>query len=268
MEMSRSQSQNNISPPAGSLAVVGIGPGSPEMLTIAAESAIKNADIVIGNDFYINQIPHLFSGQEIIKSQMGKEVNRAEQAITLAGDKHVVMVSGGDPGVYGMAGLVLEMAERIAPDLKIEIIPGVTAASAGAALLGAPLTNDFAVISLSDLLTPREVIEKRIRALCTVGIPIVLYNPKSRTRTSLLEDVIDIAKEQLPGETPVGVVKDAYRPDSKIIVTTLKDVMDVFDIIDMHTVVFIGGEETRMLRRHEDARGMFTPRGYHRKYVY
>ncbi|HQC00600.1 MAG TPA: precorrin-3B C(17)-methyltransferase, partial [Methanospirillum sp.] len=173
-----------------------------------------------------------------------------------------------DPGVYGMAGLVLEMAERIAPDLKIEIIPGVTAASAGAALLGAPLTNDFAVISLSDLLTPREVIEKRIRALCTVGIPIVLYNPKSRTRTSLLEDVIDIAKEQLPGETPVGVVKDAYRPDSKVIVTTLKDVMDVFDIIDMHTVVFIGGEETRMLRRHEDARGMFTPRGYHRKYVY
>ena len=267
MEMSRSQSQNNTGPSAGSLAVVGIGPGSPEMLTIAAESAIKNADIVIGNDFYINQIPHLFSGQEIIKVRWVRGKSRR------TGNHTCRRQACGNgiwrrSGKYGMAGLVLEMAERIAPDLKIEIIPGVTAASAGAALLGAPLTNDFAVISLSDLLTPREVIEKRIRAVCMVGIPIVLYNPKSRTRTSLLEDVIDIAKEHLPGETPVGVVKDAYRPDSKVIVTTLQDVMDVFDIIDMHTVVFIGGEETRMLRRHEDARGMFTPRGYHRKYVY
>lgn len=268
MEMSLLQSQNNTHTLTGSLAVVGIGPGSSDMLTIAAESAIKNADIVIGNDFYINQISHLFTHQKVIKSQMGKEVNRAEQAITLAHDKHVVMVSGGDPGVYGMAGLILEMAERIAPDLKIDIIPGVTAASAGAALLGAPLTNDFAVISLSDLLTPRDVIEKRIRALCTVGIPIVLYNPKSRTRTSLFEDVIDIACEHLAGETPVGIVKDAYRPDQTIIVTTLTDVMDVFDSIDMHTVVFIGGEETRMLRRYADVRGMFTPRGYHRKYIY
>ena len=268
METSPSQSQNNTHTPTGSLAVVGIGPGSLDMLTIAAEKAIKNADIVIGNDFYINQIPHLFTKQEVIKSQMGKEVNRAEQAIALAQDKHVVMVSGGDPGVYGMAGLILEMAERIAPNLKIVIIPGVTAASAGAALLGAPLTNDFAVISLSDLLTPRDVIIKRIRALCTVGIPIVLYNPKSRTRTSLFEDVVDIAREHLAGETPVGIVKDAYRPDETIIVTTLADVMDVFDSIDMHTVVFIGGEETRMLRRYADARGMFTPRGYHRKYVY
>jgi len=156
--MSPSLSQNNPNTPTGSLAVVGIGPGSPDMLTIAAEKAIKNADIVIGNDFYINQIPHLLTKQKVIKSQMGKEIDRAKQAITLAHTSHVVMVSGGDPGVYGMAGLILEMAERIAPDLKIDIIPGVTAASAGAALLGAPLTNDFAVISLSDLLTPRDVI--------------------------------------------------------------------------------------------------------------
>lgn len=266
--MSPSQSQNNTTPTTGSLTVVGIGPGSPEMLTIAAESAIKKADIIIGNDFYIDQILHLLTSQEVIKSRMGKEVDRAEQAISLAHDKHVIMVSGGDPGVYGMAGLILEMAEHTAPDLNVEVIPGVTAANAGAARLGAPLTNDFAVISLSDLLTPREVIEKRIRALCTVGIPIVLYNPKSRTRTSLFEDVIGIAREHLTDETPVGIVKDAYRPDESVMVTTLRDVMDLFDLIDMHTVVFIGGEETRMLRRYNNARGMFTPRGYHRKYVY
>lgn len=248
--------------------MVGIGPGSPEMLTIAAEKAIKTADIVIGNDFYIDQILHLIQDQEVVKSRMGREVDRAEQAIRLAADKHVVMVSGGDPGVYGMAGLILEMAERTAPDCIVEVIPGVTAASAGAARLGAPLTNDFAVISLSDLLTPRDVIIRRISALCTVGIPMVLYNPKSRTRTSLLEDVIAIAREHLPDTTPVGIVKDAYRPDETVMVTTLGEVMDLFDLIDMHTVVFIGGEESRMLRRYNNAKGMFTPRGYHRKYEY
>lgn len=266
--MSPSQSHNKSGPPTGSLTVVGIGPGSPDMMTLAAESAIRSADIVIGNDFYIDQIPHLLKEKKVIKSKMGKEVNRAEQAITLAHDSHVIMISGGDPGVYGMAGLILEMAERTAPDLIVEVIPGVTAANAGAARLGAPLTNDFAVISLSDLLTPREIIEKRIRALCTVGIPLVLYNPRSRTRTSLFEDVIAIAREHLPEETPIGIVKDAYRPDETVLVTTLRDVMDIEDSIDMHTVVIIGGEETRMLRRYNNARGMFTPRGYHRKYVY
>ncbi|NLV26124.1 MAG: precorrin-3B C(17)-methyltransferase [Methanomicrobiales archaeon] len=262
--MSPSPSQNK----PGSLTVVGIGPGSPEMLTRAAELAISQADIVIGNDFYIDQIPDLLKEQEVIKSRMGKEVDRAKQAISLAQEKHVVMISGGDPGVYGMAGLILEMAEQTSPDLTVEVIPGVTAASAGAALLGAPLTNDFAVISLSDLLTPREIIEKRIRAICTAGIPMVLYNPKSRTRTSLFEDAIAIARKHLSDDTPVGIVKDAYRPDQTIIVTTLREVMDVEDSVDMHTVVFIGGEETRMLRRHNNARGMFTPRGYHRKYEY
>lgn len=264
METSPSPLQNKTS----SLTVVGIGPGSPEMLTRAAEKAITHADIVIGNDFYIDQIPHLIKDQVVMKSRMGKEVDRARQAIHLAQKKNVVMISGGDPGVYGMAGLILEMAEQTAPDLAVTIVPGVTAASAGAALLGAPLTNDFAVISLSDLLTPRDIIEKRIRALCITGIPMVLYNPKSRTRTSLFEQAIAIAREHLPDDTPVGIVKDAYRSDETTIVTTLRDVMDVEDHIDMHTVVFIGGEETRMLRRANNAKGMFTPRGYHRKYVY
>jgi len=270
MEMSPSQSLNNQTRthPTGSLTVVGIGPGNPDMLTIAAEHAIKNADVIIGNDFYITQIAHLCTHQEIITSHMGREVDRAKTAISRAQDKKVVMVSGGDPGVYVMAPLILEIAAQLAPDLPIEIIPGITAANAGAALLGAPLSNDFAVISLSDLLTPREIIVKRFRALCTAGIPLVLYNPKSRTRTSLFENVIEIAREYLPPDTPVGIVTNAYRDDERIIVTTLRDIMDVFDCIDMHTVVFIGGEETRMLDRYHYGTRMLTPRGYHRKYIY
>jgi len=252
----------------GPLYVVGIGPGSPDMLTNAAVSIITGAEVVIGNDFYIDQILPLLKNQTVIRSRMGKEVERAREAITLAGNRNVVMVSGGDPGVYGMAGLILEMSEKIAPDLKIEVIPGITAASAGAAKLGAPLTNDFAVISLSDLLTPQEIIKARIRALCEVGIPIVLYNPKSRTRSGMFEEAITIAKEFLPADTPVGIAKNCYRPDEKIIVTSLDEVMDLEDEIDMHTVLFIGGEETKIIRRADDVKGIFTPRGYHRKYVY
>ncbi|MDD1724461.1 MAG: precorrin-3B C(17)-methyltransferase [Methanospirillum sp.] len=252
----------------GCLYVVGIGPGAPDTITRKAESVLIEADVVIGNDFYLNLIPHLLKDQEVIRSSMGKEVDRTEQAIHLAKKRKVAMISGGDPGVYGMAGIVLEMAERIAPDLPVEIIPGVTAASAGAAKLGAPLTNDFAVISLSDLLTPREVIEKRVRIVCSAGIPLVLYNPRSRTRTSLFEEVVQIALEHLPPETPVGIVKDAYREEEEVLVTILREVMDLEDRIDMHTVVFIGGEETRMIRRNNHERGVITPRGYHRKYVY
>lgn len=263
MEISQSQL-----PGKGSLYVVGIGPGSPDMLTRAAEAIITGAEVVIGNDFYIDQINHLLKTQSVIRSRMGKEVERTREAIALAETKHVVMISGGDPGIYGMAGLILEMAEKTAPDLHVEVIPGITAASAGAAKLGAPLSNDFAVISLSDLLTPKEIITARIKALCEVGIPLVLYNPKSRTRSGMFEDAIAIAKEHLSPDTPVGIVRDGFRPDEKIIVTTLRCVMDLEDAIDMHTVVFIGGNETKMVRRANNERGIFTPRGYHRKYVY
>lgn len=252
----------------GCLYVVGIGPGAPDTLTRQAESVLIGADVIIGNDFYLDLIPHLLKDQEVIRSSMGKEVDRTEQAIMLARERRVAMISGGDPGVYGMAGLVLEMAERVAPDLTVEIVPGVTAANAGGAKLGAPLTNDFAVISLSDLLTPREIIEKRVRIVCSAGIPLVLYNPRSRTRTSFFEEVVQIASEHLPPETPVGIVKDAYREEEEVIVTTLGSVLDLEDSIDMHTVVFIGGEETRMFRRNNNERGIITPRGYHRKYVY
>jgi len=155
------QSQND---KKGKLYVIGIGPGSVEQLTIASRDAILNSDYIIGNGTYLDQVKELLNDQEIIRSHMGKEVDRAKKAVELAENNVVSMVSGGDANVYGMAGLVLEVAEHYELDVDIEVLPGVTAITAGASVLGAPIVNDFAVISLSDLLTPWERIEKRLRA--------------------------------------------------------------------------------------------------------
>jgi len=252
----------------GHLYIVGIGPGAPGMLTCRAEEVLTESSVIIGNDFYIDQISHLLEGKEVIRSRMGKEVDRAQECINLAKTKTVAMVSGGDPGVYGMASIVLEVLDHTGLSIPVEIIPGITAATAGAARLGSPLSGDFAVISLSDLLTPRDIIKKRLNALFSVQIPVVLYNPKSRTRTEQLGEAISLAREHLPAETPVGVVRNAYRDDESTLITTLGRVEEIEDLIDMHAVVFIGGEETRIWRRGEDVKGIITPRGYHRKYVY
>ncbi|HWQ65879.1 MAG TPA: precorrin-3B C(17)-methyltransferase [Methanospirillum sp.] len=253
---------------AGRLFIVGIGPGSAGMLTRRAEEAIAEAAVIIGNDFYIDQIPHLLEGKKVIRSRMGKEVDRARECIELAKNQVVAMVSGGDPGVYGMASIVLEVLEHAGSSLPVEVVPGVTAATAGASRLGSPLSGDFAVISLSDLLTPGDVIKKRLRALFSVQMPVVLYNPKSRTRTEQLGEALGIAAEFLPPDTPVGVVRNAYRDDESVMVTTLKMVEDIEAATDMHAVVFIGGEESRIWKGGENVRGIITPRGYHRKYVY
>lgn len=265
MEMSPSPLPDN---KQGRLYIVGIGPGSPELLTVKAEHVLKEASVIIGNDFYIDQISHLLSGKEVIRSKMGKEVDRAQECIEIAKEKSVAMVSGGDPGVYGMASIVLEVLSHTGLSIPVEIIPGITAATAGAARLGSPLSGDFAVISLSDLLTPREVIRKRLAALFAVQIPVVLYNPKSRTRTEQLGEAIDLAREYLPPETPVGIVRNAYREDESVLISTLEKIWEIYDLIDMHAVVFIGGQETKIWKRGEDVRGIITPRGYHRKYVY
>lgn len=252
----------------GRLYIVGIGPGASGMLTRHAEDVLHTASVIIGNDFYIDQIEHLLQGKEVIRSKMGKEVNRAEECIALAKTKSVAMVSGGDPGVYGMASIVLEVLEHAGIDLPVEVVPGVTAATAGAARLGSPLSGDFAVISLSDLLTPREVIFQRLNALFSVGIPVVLYNPKSRTRTEQFGEAITLALKHLSPDTPVGVVRNAYRDDESVLYTTLGKTWEIEEQIDMHAVVFIGGEETRIWKRGEDVKGIITPRGYHRKYLY
>jgi len=265
MEMSPSPLPDKQEP---RLYIVGIGPGSAEMLTGRAEKVLGEASVIIGNDFYIDQVSHLVQGKEVIRSKMGKEVDRAQECIEIAQTRSVAMVSGGDPGVYGMASIVLEVLSHSALTIPVEIVPGITAATAGAARLGSPLSGDFAVISLSDLLTPREVIRKRLSALFSVRIPVVIYNPKSRTRTDQLGEAIDLAREHLPPETPVGIVRNAYRDDESVLITTLENIWEIYDLIDMHAVVFIGGEETKIWKRGEDVQGIITPRGYHRKYVY
>ncbi len=252
----------------GSLAIVGIGPGRREYMTPRALKAIAGANYVIGNASYLDPLEPLLSGKTVIRSSMGKEVERAQEAIKLARSHAVAIVSGGDAGVYGMAGIVLEVLEHSGADIEVEVIPGVTAANAAASRVGSPLSGDFAVISLSDLLTPFEVIEHRLDAMFSVGIPVVLYNPKSRGRPHNFSRAIEYARKYLGPDTPLAVVRNALRDDEEVIVTTLAGVEKVQDKVDMHTTVIIGGKESRIWRMGEDVKGIITPRGYQRKYVY
>ncbi|MBN1167579.1 MAG: precorrin-3B C(17)-methyltransferase [Methanospirillaceae archaeon] len=264
MATSPSQSPDK---PLGRLSVVGLGPGSEEMLTYKAVKAIQNATVIIGNSFYLDQISSLTEGKEIIKSSMGQEVNRARESVRRAETEHVVMISGGDPGIYGMAGIVLEVLLHAGSHIPFEVIPGVTAASAGASLLGSPLSGDFCVISLSDLLTPWEVIEKRLHAAFSMQVPVVLYNPKSRKRVEQFSLAMRIAGIYLAPETPVGIVQNASRLDEKVFVSTIAGVTEMTDMVDMHSVVFVGGNESTSWRMN-GREGIITRRGYHTRYVY
>ena len=253
----------------GSLAIVGLGPGRREYMTARALKAIAKADYVIGNASYLEPLEPLLAGKNVIRSSMGKEVERAQQAIDLAKTHAVAIVSGGDAGVYGMASIVLEVLEHSGIETRVEVIPGVTAANAGASTLGSPLSGDFAVISLSDLLTPLEVIEQRLDAVFSVGIPVVLYNPRSRGRPQNFAVAIEHARKYLQPKTPVALVKNALRDEGEEqIVTTLGEIEQVMEQVDMHTTVFIGGNESRIWRMGDNVKGIITPRGDHRKYVY
>jgi precorrin-3B C17-methyltransferase len=253
----------------GSLAIVGLGPGRREYMTARALRAIALAEYVIGNESYLGPLEPLLAGKNVVRSSMGKEVERAQQAIALAKSRKVAIVSGGDAGVYGMASIVLEVLEHSGIDIDIEIIPGVTAANAAASRLGSPLSGDFAVISLSDLLTPLAVIEQRLDAVFSIGIPVVLYNPKSRGRPHNFAVAIEHARRYLHPDTPLALVRNALRDEGEeSIVTMLKDIEKVMDAVDMHTTVIIGGKESRIWRMGENVKGIITPRGYHHKYVY
>jgi precorrin-3B C17-methyltransferase len=237
-------------------------------MTPRALRVIAGADYVIGNALYLDPLEPLLSGKTVIRSSMGKEVERAQQAIELARSHTVAIVSGGDAGVYGMASIVLEVLEHSGAAIDVEVIPGVTAANAAASRIGSPLSGDFAVISLSDLLTPLEVIEQRLDAVFSVGIPVVLYNPKSRGRPHNFALAITHARKYLGAETPIAIVRNALRDEEEIIVTTLAEVEKVENAVDMHTTVIIGGKESRIWRMGDDVKGIITPRGYHHKYVY
>ncbi|WP_332450394.1 precorrin-3B C(17)-methyltransferase [Methanoculleus sp.] len=252
----------------GRLYIIGTGPGNLQQMTPRALKALGEADCVIGNGFYLDLVEPMLAGKEVVRSSMGREVDRAKRALDLAEDRVVAMVSGGDAGVYGMASIVLEVAERSGAVVPVEVIPGITAAVSAAALLGSPLSGDYVTMSLSDLLTPWEEIERRLDLAFQMQVPVVLYNPRSRGRPHNLDAAVTIARRHLPDETPVGVVRNAYREGEERLITTLGEFEDHFAFVDMHSIVFVGGEETRIWRSETDERGIITPRGYHRKYVY
>jgi adenosylcobyric acid synthase len=251
----------------GSLIIVGTGPGNALHLTEAAKQSIADSDIIIGYDNYVELIRPLLDGKQIVSTGMMQEVQRCREAIRLArAGESVALVSGGDSGIYGMAGLVLELIELDAcqnsglPHLDVRIIPGISAVQAAAALLGAPLMHDFAVISLSDLLTPWDLIKTRLEAAARADFVVAIYNPRSKSRRTQIEDARSIILGYRSAETPAGIVRNACREGQTAVVTTLGHLLD--HEIDMTSIVLIGNASSYI-----DAEGrIVTPRGYAGKY--
>ncbi len=254
------QSEQEYTGRTGKLWLVGTGPGQLEQITPAAQTAITAADVVIGYSLYIDLIrPLLRPGQIVEALPITQERQRAERAIALAEwGLTVAVVSSGDCGIYGMAGLVLEQLQRQGWDGKtpaVRVFPGITALQATAAQVGAPLMHDFCAISLSDLLTPWDVIEKRLHAAAQADFVVALYNPKSQTRTQQIVTAQQIFLQYRNPTTPVAMVRSAYRPDQQVTVTTLADFIN--HPIDMLTTVLIGNQSSRT-----HANWIITPRGY------
>ncbi len=242
----------------GKVSVIGTGPGSPEYLTCRAREALEESELIVGYRRYVEQVQILIEGKEVVSSAMGKEVDRCLLAIEEAKNgKKVALVSGGDPGIYGMAGLLLQVAGKEKNPPEVEIIPGVTAAGAAAAVLGAPLMHDLCMISLSDLLTPWDLIEKRLKAASEADFVIVLYNPRSHGRSELIGKAIEIVLKERSGVTPVGIVKSAGRENQEKIETTLDEMSGCLEAIDMASLVIIGNSSTYWQNGL-----MITPRGY------
>jgi len=244
----------------GEIRVVGFGPGALDQMTPAARHAIETADVIIGYKTYLNLIQHLAPGTPRIRSRMKEEIGRAKKALALAEEgKRVAVISSGDPGVYAMAGLALELVERKTSHVHVRIFPGIPAANSVAALLGAPLSHDYATISLSDLLTPLDRILDRVEAAARSDMVIALYNPRSTKRVQPLIRSLEIIRGYRDPKTPVGIVKSAFRERERITLTTL-DAVDI-DAIGMLTTMIIGNSHTFISRGR-----MITPRGYENKY--
>ena len=244
--------------PAGSLHIVGLGPGSAAQRTAEAATAVRHAQVVVGLDAYVEQCSDLLTpSQQIHRFAIGSELERARLALDLAArGARVALVCSGDAGVYAMASPTLDLLdEATARDVEVRVVPGVTAALSAAALLGAPLGHDFLTLSLSDLLTPWELIEARVRAAALSDLVVVVYNPRSRTRTWQLERTRSILLEHRGPDTVVGVVTDAGRPDQAVRVTTLGQLECA--AVNMTTCLVIGSSTTRLR-----AGRMVTPRGY------
>ncbi len=238
------------------LYIVGIGAGSREGMTLAAQTALERSDLIAGYSTYINLVKPFFSEKLFLQTGMRHEAERVRMALEAACDgKTVSLVCSGDAAVYGMAGLALTLAVQY-PDIDIEVVPGVTAALSGSAVLGAPLTHDFAVISLSDLLTPMEKIERRLRCAAQGDFVIALYNPSSKHRADYLQRACDILLETCSPERVCGYVHNIGREGQESHILPLSVLRDT--PVDMFTTVFIGNSETVCIGGR-----MVTPRGYH-----
>ena len=237
------------------LYVVGIGPGGYEQMTVKAVKVLEECDIIVGYTVYVDLVAEHFAGKEMLTTPMRQEEKRCRMAFDeVMKGRNTAMICSGDAGVYGMSGLIYEIS-RDYPGIEIEIVSGVTAALSGSAVLGAPLMHDFAVISLSDLMTPWTLIEKRLAAAASADMAICLYNPSSKKRTDHLRRACDILLETVPPETVCGLVRSIGREGESCTLTTLGELRDTQ--VDMLTTVFVGNSRTRVM----DGR-MVTPRGY------
>ena len=243
----------------GRIAVVGMGPGMESMMTQQALRAMDAADVIVGYTVYLGLLGERFAGKELLSTPMKQETERCRLAFAEeAKGKRVAMVCSGDAGIYGMASLMFEIREELGDDaagIDIDVIPGITAASSGAAVLGAPLNHDFCVISLSDLLTPWELIEKRLRAAAEGDFAIAIYNPSSKKRHDHLRKTCDILLETAEPERACGYVRSIGRDGEEFRACTLAELRDTE--VDMFTTVFIGNSQSRII----DGR-LITPRGY------
>ena len=236
--------------------VVGFGPGDKQFMTMQAVEIIEQADLIVGYTTYTDILKAQFPDKKYISTPMRKETDRCRLAIEKALEGNTVaMVSSGDSGIYGMAGIMLEIADDMQADVEIVTVPGITAASTAASVLGAPLMHDLSLISLSDLMTPLELIFRRVEAAASADFVISLYNPKSGKRVDYLEKAADIILKYRDKGTPVGIVRNAGRPDQKAWLTTLSELKN--EPVDMFCVVIVGNSQTYIKNNR-----MITPRGY------
>ena len=235
--------------------IIGLGPGGGEDLTGKARKALAESDVIVGYTVYIDLIRAEFGHKELLTTPMRKEQERCEMALALADTgKTVAMVCSGDPGVYGMAGLCYELSPKW-PEVELSVLPGITAACGGAAVLGAPLMHDFCLISLSGLMTPWEKIEKRLRAAAEADFVLCIYNPSSHKRKDYLARACAILLEAKSPDTPCGYVREIVRDGEAATVLTLGQLKDAQ--VDMFTTVFVGNSQTKVINGK-----LVTPRGY------
>jgi len=251
---------------SGKLFIVGVGPGHHDHMTFRAKKVIEESDTIVGYTTYVKLVQDLIAGKDVYEYAMTQEVERAQQCIDLAkAGKIVSLVSSGDPGIYGMAGLIYETLAESGWDpkngLQVEIVPGVSALNSCSAIIGSPLMTDFAVLSMSDLLVPWEIIVKRVEAAAQGDFVIVIYNPSSKKRIHQLQETRKILLKYRKPSTPVAIIKGAYRESQTVVLTDLENLENHSDKLGMITTVIVGNSSTY---KYKDL--MINPRGYKSKY--